>query len=221
MSREEGKLSNWRVLKEAALELSKGGATVFTRKELVERAISIDPSKPASSLDFEVDLVTVNGVSKDKYKDPEKLFLFRVGRGKYTLYDPEIHGPIEDYIPSILPPHRKSIAKSIAEALRSRGFTIDERTSTRPTSPDLIAVGSSGSIGIWIVDPSGDLKAQLRSMAHALGSAIIERRNYSEAIVAIPPTLASHVDAKLREYLESWNVRIVAFREERRYTLGL
>ena len=56
----------WLVLKKAALELVKRGKTSFTRKELIEYARNhIDPTRSLTSLDFEIDLVTVNGNSKD------------------------------------------------------------------------------------------------------------------------------------------------------------
>ncbi len=214
----------WQVLKKAALELMKMGHRTFTRRELINYAKKyIDPDRPVSILDFEVDLVTVNGSSKDKYRDPEKLFLFRIGRGKYTVYDPELHGPIDKYLEmTTRHPARRIVVKSIADELRARGYHVDEvRGATRATAPDLIASRDDERIGVWIIDPIGDQRVQMRTLAYSLGSAIVESKNYTWTLVLVPPALLAQLPEKIRSILKDIGVRVAVIREERRYTIRL
>ncbi len=213
----------WLVLKKAAEELVKKGRTTFTRRELITYAKKyIDPERPESSLDFEVDLVTVNGSSKDRYRDPEKLFLFRIGRGRYTLYNPEIHGPIEEYLEVITRvPIRRTVVKSIAEVFKARGYIVEEQRGGRVTAPDLVIRGNGEAIGVWIVDPMGEQRSQLRGFAYSLGSAIIERKRYSSSLVIVPPGLYTQLPEDIRAGLENIGVRIAIIKEERRYTVKL
>lgn len=212
----------WLVLKKAALELVEKGKSSFTRKELIEYARnSIDPSRSLTSLDFEIDLVTVNGNSKDRYRDPEKLFLFRIGRGRYTLYDPEIHGPIEKYLEhKAMTVGRKRILKGVAEGLKSRGYDVEEVNKPgRPLSPDLIAHGNEEKIGVWVVEPVGDTRTQLKTLASSIGSALIERHKYSWVMVVAPSDILATIPSDVRETLEKKGIRLVMLAEERRYTI--
>lgn len=214
----------WLVLKKAAAELTRKGLKTFTRRELITYAKKyIDPNRPASILDFEVDLVTVNGSSKDKYRDPEKLFLFRIGRGKYTVYDPELHGPIDKYIEMTTKhPARRVVVKSIVDELRARGYQVDEiKGISRATAPDLVAKRGNEKIGVWIIDPIGDQRAQMRTLAYSLGSAIVESKNYSWVLVLVPPPLLTHLQPNIRSVLETIRVKVAVIREERRYTIKL
>ncbi len=214
----------WLVLKKAAMEMVKRGKTTFTRKELIEFAKKyIDPERPISSLDFEIDLTTVNGSSKDKYRDPEKLFLFRVGRGRYTLYDPELHGPLERYLePSPSMPSRKNVIKSISESLKNRGYSVQEaKKASKPLSPDLVATLNGEKIGVWIVDPAGDQRTQLRTLAFSIGAAIIERPKYDWVMIIAPPDIMASIPPDLREILEKKGIRLALIEEERKYTVKL
>ncbi|WFO75340.1 hypothetical protein J4526_00050 [Desulfurococcaceae archaeon MEX13E-LK6-19] len=214
----------WLVLKKAALELVKRGKTSFTRKELIEYARNhIDPTRSLTSLDFEIDLVTVNGNSKDRYKDPEKLFLFRIGRGRYTLYDPEIHGPIEKYLEQkTMTAGRKRIIRGVAEGLKSRGYNVEEvKKPGKPLSPDLIAYSDEEKIGVWVVEPVGDTRTQLKTFASSIGSALIERPKYNWVMVVAPPDILAIMPSDVREILEEKGIRLVVLAEERRYTIKL
>ncbi len=214
----------WLVLKKAAEQLVKQGRISFTRRELISYANKhIDPSRPESSLDFEVDLVTVNGSSKDRYRDPEKLFLFRIGRGKYTLYNPELHGPIEKYLSVTTGvPTRRYVLKNIADSLRERGYHVQEVTQPgRTTAPDLLASDGGERVGVWVIDPAGDHRSQLRTLAYSIGSALIERPRYNWVLIIAPPDILAHVPSDTRELLEKHGVRLAFIQEERRYTVKL
>ena len=214
----------WLVLKKAAIELTRKGLKTFTRRELITYAKKyVDPDRPTSILDFEVDLVTVNGSSKDKYRDPEKLFLFRIGRGKYTVYNPEFHGPIDKYLEIMTKyPARRIVVKSIADELRARGYQVNEvKGVTRATAPDLIAKRDNERVGVWIIDPIGDQRAQMRTLAYSLGSAIVESKNYSWTLVLIPPSRLTQLPSNIRSVLEKIGVKVAVIKEERRYTIKL
>ncbi len=214
----------WLILKKAAEQLFKQGKIAFTRRELINYAKKyLAPDRPISSLDFEVDLVTVNGSSKDKYRDPEKLFLFRIGRGKYTLYDPELHGPIEKYLGVVTGiPTRKNVLENVAESLEKRGYHVQEVNQPgRATAPDLIATDGSEKVGIWVIDPAGDHRSQMRALAYSIGSALIERKKYNWVMVIAPPDILAHIPSDIREVLEKHGIRFVIIEEERRYTVKL
>jgi len=214
----------WLILKKAATELVELGRISFSRRELINYAKKhVDPEKPESSLDFEVDLVTVNGSSKDKYKDPEKLFLFRIGRGRYTLYDPELHGPLEKYLEiSSGIPTRRYVLRNVADSLKSRGYSIHE---VKPTGkaivPDLIATSDGEKIGVWVIDPASDQKTQLRTLAYSIGSAIITRPQYNWVMIIVPPDIVGVIPQGMRNVLEKNGIHIALIKEERRYTVKL
>ncbi len=213
------KKANWEVLKEAAVKLVEMGKRTFTRKELTRFAKKLDPSRPLTSLDFEIDLVTVNSNSKDRYRNPEKLFLFRVGRGRYTLYDPEIHGPIEKYLDQkTYSPTRREVIESLKEQLSREGFEVKEvKHLHKPLTPDLVAQVNGRVIGVWIIDPGSDRATQLKSLAYALGSALMSQ--YREAVIAVPAELIDKIPGKLRGFLEENNIRLRILREEKRYVI--
>lgn len=215
----EYKKPNWMILKEAAEKLAKSGKRTFTRKELTRFAKQIDPSRPITSLDFEIDLVTVNSNSKDRYRTPEKLFLFRVGRGRYTLYDPEVHGPIEKYMDNQWYfPTRRQVLRSVVEQLERQGYRVDVvKQVHKPLSPDLIAEKNGARIGIWIVDPGSDKSTQLKTLAYAVGSALLNA--YDEALITLPPELLSRIPAELKDLLRSRGIKLVPLREEKRYVI--
>ncbi len=221
---EEYREPTWLVLKKAAQQLVRQGKLSFTRKELITYAKKhIDPERSESSLDFEVDLVTVNGNSKDRYRDPEKLFLFRIGRGRYTLYDPELHGPIEQYLEgSEKLPSRRQVIEQVMQALREKGYSVEEKRYQRhPLAPDIVAYEDGEKIGVWVVDPSGDKYTQLKRLSYSLGAALIERAKYRWIMIAAPPDIAARIPQAIRECLESSGVRIVYIKEERRYTVKI
>lgn len=217
----QSKKPNWLLLKEAARELVEMGKTVFTRKELVELARKLDPDRSDASLDFEIDLVTVNSNSKDKYRDPDKLFLYRLDRGKYTLYNPEIHGPLENYLYSRITSVRREFLSDIVAKLREAGYEAHEnRALNRPLAPNIIARKNDKRIGVWVVDPSQDPVNQLRTLAYAIGSAILSKA-YNEYIIILPQSLLSKIPLGVRDTLSKLNIRLVYIKEEKRYTLAL
>lgn len=216
------KKPNWMILKEAAEQLVKMGKKTFTRKELTKFAKSLDPTRPETSLDFEIDLVTVNSNSKDRYRDPDKLFLFRIGRGRYTLYDPEIHGPLEKYLEEHrFIPTRKYVLSQIIQELRDLGYEAYENQYHRkPLAPDIIAKKDSKRIGVWVIDPAIDQSTQLKALAYALGSALLNKK-VDKHIITIPPNLVSKIPSELKEVLENLGVRIALLKEKKRYTIVL
>ncbi len=215
------KKPNWMVLKEAAEKLVSMGKRTFTRKELTKYAKQLDPQRPITSLDFEIDLVTINSNSRDRYRNPEKLFLFRVGRGRYTLYDPEIHGPVEKYLDhEAYSPTRREVIESLKEQLERSGYRVEEvKHHHRPLTPDLIVKGDGRTIAVWIIDPGSDKSTQLKSLAYALGSALMNQ--YSESIIAMPADVINKIPARLRSILEKNNVRLRILVEEKRYIIAL
>jgi hypothetical protein len=215
----EAKKPNWMLVKEAAMKLYSSGKRSFTRKELVRLARQLDPSRPATSLDFEVDLVTVNSNSKDRYRSPEKLFLFRMGRGRYTLYDPEIHGPIEKYIDyQWYSPTRREVLESLLEQLKSRGLEAHEvKHLHKPLSPDIIAYDGERRLGVWIIDPGMDSATQLKALAYAIGSALLNV--FDESIIAAPGDLIGKIPEDLKRLLEERRIRLHVLQEEKRYVI--
>ncbi len=210
---------NWQILKEAARELIRSGKTVFTRKELTSYARKLDPARSEASLDFEIDLVTVNSNSKDKYRDPDKLFLYRVDRGRYTLYNPEIHGSIDNYLLQRIIPIRRDFLEQIINKLEEEGFHAREyRGNPRSLSPNIVAERNGERIGVWVIDPSLDPVNQTRLLAYSIG-AILLNRNYTRYLLIIPYNLANKLSSEIRKLLESIGVRIAYLREERRYNI--
>ncbi|RLG79623.1 MAG: hypothetical protein DRO13_05650 [Thermoprotei archaeon] len=212
---------NWLILKEAARDLIETGKTVFTRKELTLQARKIDPSRSEASLDFEIDLVTINSNSKDKYRDPDKLFLYRIDRGRYTIYNPEVHGPIENYLyyrPSTV---RKEFLAEIIKKLEEVGYRAHEnKASNKPLSPNIVAEINDKRIGVWVVDPSQDPISQLRTLAYAIGSSILNK-NFSEYLVILPQNLLSKISLGTRDQLSKLGVKLAYLKEEKRYSLLL
>ncbi len=219
---ETSKLPTWMVLKKAAEELTKKGKTSFTRKELTMFAKkNIDPSRPETSLDFEVDLVTVNSNSKDRYKDPEKLFLFRISRGRYTLYDPDIHGPLEKYLePHHYLPTRKLVLSQISEILENKGYKVQIILQHRkPLTPDIVA-DNGKKTAVWVIDPGTDQATQLKNLAYAIGSALLSSNGiYDEIIITGPSFIINKIPEKVKQMLRSLGIKLAILREERRYTL--
>ncbi|MEZ0393843.1 MAG: hypothetical protein ABWK00_02175 [Desulfurococcaceae archaeon] len=221
MSSEHEKKPNWQLIKEAAMELYNSGKVTFTRKQLVGLAHSKDPTRSEMSLDFEVDLVTVNSSSKDRYKDPDKLFLFRIDRGHYTLYDPETHGPLEKYVGlQRITVTRKDLVSQIARELEEKGYEVYEERSQKPLVPDLVASSGEKDVAVWIVDPGSDVSSQLRSLALAVGSSVLDV-TYSEHLIIVPQDLLDRLSKDKKDLLSNMGVRLAALKEERRYTLIL
>jgi len=222
-SEELGKKPNWLLLKEAAESLYRSGKIYFTRKELINEVKKRDPSRSDESLELEIDLVTVNSNSKDKYRDPEKLFLYRIERGKYTLYNPEEHGELEKYIGTQkLIATRKKLVEEVIKALEGLGFDVSPTRSSKPLEPDLIAEKGDEEqvIGVWIIDPSAPLSTQYRYLAYIIGSTLLNR-NYSTYIVMVPGELYKRIPQEIIELLSKYNVKIAIIKEERRYTVQL
>ncbi len=220
-NRVEYKKPNWMILKEAAKQLFEEGRKTFTRKELTRYAQRLDPTRPITSLDFEIDLVTVNSNSKDKYRSPEKLFLFRISRGRYTLYDPEVHGPLEKYLEYRLEfPTRRQILENIMEQLKREGYEVREvKHLHKPLLPDLVALKNGLRIGIWIIDPGADKGTQLKILAYAIGSALLN--NYDEAVITVPREVMNRIPYRIREVLSKHNIRLTLLKEEKRYVITL
>lgn len=224
MSSEEevGRKPNWVLLKEAAETLYRSGKVYFTRKELIEEAKRRDPTRSDMSLDFEIDLVTVNSSSKEKYRDPDKLFLYRVERGKYTLYNPEEHGELEKYVEAhrVLPA-RKRLLEEVMLALEGLGYDVSINRTTRPMEPDIVAErGEDVRVGVWLIDPSAPLSTQYRYLAYIIGSCMLNK-NYTEHMVLIPGELYKRIPQEVVNVLLKFNTRVAILREERKYSIQL
>lgn len=212
---------NWVILREAAHYLVKNGKTVFTRKELTRIARQIDNTRSEASLDFEIDLVTVNSNSKDRYRDPDKLFLYRLDRGRYTLYNPEIHGSIDEYIYTKTLHVRKEFLTQIISELENRGYKIIESTqSTKPWNPNIVALENNTRIGVWIVDPSQDPSTQMRTLAYTIGSSILNR-NLDKHIIILPQIVMNKIPTSVREELNRYGIKLVVLKEEKKYSITL
>ncbi len=225
MSTEEDieKKPNWLLLKEAAETLYRSGKTTFTRQDLIAEVLKRDPSRSEMSLDFEIDLVTVNSGSRERYRDPEKLFLYRIERGKYTLYNPEEHGELEKYIGSqrLLTVSRKELIEEVLQVLEKQGYDAAINKTTKPIEPDIIAEKSEEEVsGIWVIDPALPLSAQYRQLAYAIGSSLLNK-NYKEHIILIPGELYKRVPQEIVETLKSNSVRLAIIREERKYSIQM
>lgn len=225
MSTEEDieKKPNWLLLKEAAETLYRSGKTTFTRQDLIAEVLKRDPSRSEMSLDFEIDLVTVNSGSRERYRDPEKLFLYRIERGKYTLYNPEEHGELEKYIGSqrVLTVSRKELIEEVLQVLEKQGYDVAINKTTKPIEPDIIAEKSEEEVsGIWVIDPALPLSAQYRQLAYAIGSSLLNK-NYKEHIILIPGELYKRVPQEIVEALKSNSVRLAIIREERKYSIQM
>ena len=211
---------NWLILKEAAQELVKMGKTVFTRKELTMYARKLDPTRSEASLDFEIDLVTVNSNSKDKYRDPDKLFLYRIDRGRYTLYNPEIHGSIYSYIYQRAPPIRREFINEIVRELESKGYQIEVKQSNKPLTPNIVARIDNEKIGVWLIDPMQDPLTQLRMLAYIIGSTILNK-SFNKHLVILPQPLISRIPLSVRDMLNKIGVKLAVLKEEKRYSVSL
>ncbi len=220
MSEEVERKPNWVLLKEAAESLYRSGKTYFTRKELIEEAKKRDPSRSDMSLDFEIDLVTVNSSSKEKYRDPDKLFLYRIERGKYTLYNPEEHGELEKYIGSQrLLPARKRLVEEVISRLEALGYDVSINKTAKPLEPDVVAEkGEEVRVGVWIIDPSAPLSTQYRYLAYIIGSCLLNK-NYSEHLILIPGELYKRTPQEVVDVLAKFGVKVATIKEERRYTI--
>lgn len=217
------KKPNWLLLKEAAEALYRSGKTTFTRKELVAEVLRRDPSRSEMSLDFEIDLVTVNSGSKERYRDPEKLFLYRVERGRYTLYNPEEHGDLEKYIGSqrVLTISRKELLEEVTGIFEEQGYDVTVNKTTKPLEPDIIAEKAEEEVcGIWVIDPALPLSAQYRQLAYAIGSSLLNK-NYKEHVILVPGELYKRIPQEIVESLRNLNVKFAIIREERKYTIQL
>lgn len=213
------KMPNWVLLREAAHHLVKNGKTVFTRKELTRVARQIDNTRSEASLDFEIDLVTVNSNSKDRYRDPDKLFLYRLDRGKYTLYNPEIHGSIDEYIYIKTLHVRKDFLTQIVSELENHGYKVVEIVqSPKPWNPNIIALENDSRIGVWIVDPSQDPNTQLRTLAYVIGSSLLNR-DLDKHIIILPQLIANKIPNNVKEELIKLNIKLVALKEEKKYSI--
>jgi hypothetical protein len=222
-SEEVGKKPNWLLLKEAAEHLYRSGKTTFTRKELIAEVKRRDPSRSEESLEFEIDLVTVNSNSKDKYRDPDKLFLYRIERGRYTLYNPEEHGELEKYVGiARLTTTRKKLLEEVVKVFESLGYDVTPSRTSKPLEPDLVAEKSEEEslTGIWVIDPSAPLSTQYRHLAYAIGSCTLNR-NYSRHIILVPGELYRRIPQDVIDMLSKLNTTIATIKEERKYTISL
>lgn len=210
---------NWLVLKEAAQELMKMEKSVFTRKELTNQARRIDPSRSEASLDFEIDLVTINSNSKDRYKDPDKLFLYRIDRGRYTLYNPEIHGSLDDYILHRIPVISRDFISQVIEKLSREGYVAREnKASNKPWAPMIIAEKDYSRIGVWVIDPNIDKLNQYKILAYIVGSSILNK-SYEKHLVIAPQNLMNKIPSETREALAKHNIILIPVKEERIYNI--
>lgn len=220
-SEEMGKKPNWLLLKEAAEELYRSGKIYFTRRDLTENVMRKDPSRSPMSIDFEIDLVCVNSGSKDKYRDPDKLFLYRVDRGRYTLYNPEEHGELDKYIEvqrvTFL---RKQIIDEVLKMLEEMGYDASINKYPKALQPDIVAEKEDERIGVWIVDPGAPLSTQYKGLGYAIGASLLNRE-YNQYIIVIPTDLIKRIPQGLMETLKGYNIRLATIREERKYSLQL
>ncbi|MEM4369859.1 MAG: hypothetical protein QXX15_03090, partial [Desulfurococcaceae archaeon] len=179
-----------------------------------------DPSRSDMSLDFEIDLVTVNSSSKDKYKDPDKLFLFRLERGKYTLYSPEEHGELEKYVGAQrVIAARRRLVEEVASTLENLSYDVSINRTAKPMEPDMIAEkGEDVKVGIWLIDPSAPLSTQYRYLAYIIGSCLLNR-NYTEYIILVPGELYKRIPHEIADVLARFNSKIAILKEERRYSI--
>ena len=220
-SEELEKKPNWVSLKEAAESLYRSGKIYFTRKELVAEVKKRDLARSEDSLDFEIDLVTVNSSSKAKYRDPEKLFLYRIERGKYTLYNPEEHGELEKYIGTQrLIATRKKLIEEVVSTFENLGYDVRLNKTNKPLEPDIIAEKEEETLGVWLIDPSAPLSTQHRHLAYIIGSCMLNRE-YPKYIILIPGDLYKRMPQEIIDALSQLNVKIATIREERRYTIHL
>lgn len=220
---EIGKKPNWMLLKEAAEAIYRSGKLYFTRKELIQEVKKRDPSRSEESLEFEIDLVTVNSNAKEKYRDPDKLFLYRIERGKYTLYNPEEHGELEKYIGTQrLIATRKKLVEEIVKAFEDIGYDVIPTRSNKPLEPDLVAEKPDEelSIGLWVIDPSTPLSTQYRYLAYIIGSCLMNK-NYQQYIILVPGELFKRIPQEIVDLLAKFNTKIAIIREERRYTVHI
>ncbi len=215
------KKPNWALLKEVAEELYRMGKITFTRKELASKAHEKDPSRSEMSLDFEIDLVTVNSSSKDKYKDPDKLFLFRLDRGRYTLYNPEEHGELDKYTGiQRVSATRKQVLNEVLEELERLGYEATENKYAKALQPDIVATMDDIKTGVWVIDPGVDVSSQYKSLAYAIGSSMLNR-SFNEYLIVLPEDLYKRITQDIIESLKPYKVRFVPIKEERKYTLQI
>jgi len=210
---------NWLILKEAAEELYRSGKTVFTRKELTRYARKLDPSRSEASLDFEIDLVTVNSNSKDRYRDPEKLFLYRIDRGRYTLYNPEVHGPIDEYVYRASPIRRDFIDEVVKE-LESHGYRVEVKQPGKALAPDIIARINGEKVSVWLIDPMQDPLNQMKNLAYVIGSIMLSRGSGKHVII-LSSSLLAKIPSSVKDLLKSMNVHLAVLKEEKKYTLSI
>ncbi len=212
---------NWLLLKETVIELLETGKTVFTRSEIVEYARKKDPSRSSASIDYEIDLVTVNSNSKDRYRDPDKLFLYRIDRGRYQLYNPEMHGAIEEYIYHRTPNIPHELVEQVINAFKEKGYEVKiNKSIDKPLTPNLVAKTSSDKIGVWIIDPSLPVAEQFKKLAYAIGSGILDR-TCTKHVVIVSQTVYNKILTSTREQLAKLNIELKSLKEEKKYTLRI
>lgn len=222
MNEEEiGRKPNWVLLREIAESLYRSGKTYFTRKELLFEVTKRDPSRSRESIDLEIDLVTVNSNSKDKYRDPDKLFLYRIERGTYTLYNPEDHGELEKYIGSQrVIATRKKLVEEVNRVLEEAGYDVTFNRVNKPLEPDMIAERGEEVLGVWVIDPSTPLSTQYRYLAYIIGSCLLNRK-YPQYLVLVPGELFKRISQEVVDTLSRSNTRLAIIREEKRYSIQM
>lgn len=212
---------NWLLLREAVQELVESGKTVFNRKEIVDYAKKKDPTRSEASLDYEIDLVTVNSSSKDRYRDPDKLFLYRIDRGRYTLYNPETHGTIEEFILPKTNVVDKELVEQIARSFANEGFEVKTiKSSLKPFVSNIIATKNNVKYGVWIIPPSIQIPDQLKLLAYAIGSSVLDR-TCDKHIIILNQVLYSKIPIQVREKLKNINIELKQLKEEKRYSVAI
>lgn len=215
----EDRKPNWLLLKEAVQELVESGKTVFNRKEIVDYAKKKDPSRSEASLDYEIDLVTVNSSSKDKYRDPDKLFLYRIERGRYTLYNPETHGTIEEFILPKTSVLDKELVEQIARSFVNEGFEVKiVKSSAKPFVSNMVIAKDGVKIGVWIIPPNIHTPDQLKLLAYAIGSSILDR-TCDRHIIVLNQALYGKIPIQIREKLRNVSVELKQLKEEKKYSI--
>lgn len=215
----EDRKPNWLLLKEAVQELVESGKTVFNRKEIVDYAKKKDPSRSEASLDYEIDLVTVNSSSKDKYRDPDKLFLYRIERGRYTLYNPETHGTIEEFILPKTSVLDKELVEQIARSFVNEGFEVKiVKSSPKPFVSNMVIAKDGVKIGVWIIPPNIHTPDQLKLLAYAIGSSILDR-TCDRHIIVLNQALYGKIPIQIREKLRNVSVELKQLKEEKKYSI--
>ena len=123
-----GKLPNWKLVEIAAHELAKRSPDgTFTRKQIIDYINNVllkgsSPRKP-SSLNPVIQGVTANAPGGAPSAIGKNV-LWRVGRGRYRLFDPERDRPIPEKSPEAVRARRLHINRHVLKVSSDGSLTI-------------------------------------------------------------------------------------------------